>query len=699
MEDKEGSKRSRGGRKLVFPASGKGRSFLLSLIALFIILAVLVLEYLPRPARFEVGKPSTETVISPRDFEVLDEEATEVLREQERRKVQDIFVNREALDRALAGLEGLFSRVAELRGGETAGAEGTALLRQEFGGGIDDATLNLLLRASPEDARLLYSSVSQLLSQAMSHPVSYDNLESVRAETADKAMSLSLVEEFRRAAADLTSAFLTINTAYSAETVKRDMEEAAKAVSPVYVRYVAGQKIVGKGEIVTPLILASLREVGALSPVGGYQQVLGVALMGVLLYAGAAFFFLRYREKMLAKWRTMAAICLLFLTYVFLARLFAIFADQNPLWGYLVPSALVGLTMAAMLDNLTALFTAGLAGVVGGILLKGNFPLAVYVLLSGMAGALAVTRLRKKEMLLKAGVGMSLFLAFTAMLTAALFKELRMVFLSGAIGLGDGALCVLLTLGAIPVMERISGVFTPMHMMELASPDHPLMKLLISKAPGTYGHSIVVGNLAEAATQAIGADPILARVASYYHDVGKVKRSSFFVENQPEGFNGHDGLKPNLSALVITAHVREGVELAREYRMPPEVVDIIHQHHGTSLVRYFYAQALKDKGPSEKVAETRFRYPGRKPQTKEAAVVMLADAVEAAAKALDRPTPVQLEQLVRNMIRERLDDGQLDESGLTLADLEKITREFTRVLCGMYHVRVEYPALVDREGA
>ncbi|MDI6872947.1 HD family phosphohydrolase [Candidatus Solincola sp.] len=699
MEDKEGSKRSRKGRKARFPASGKVRSLLVSLAALLILLAVLVFEYLPRPARFEVGKPSTETIISPRDFEVLDEEGTELLRDQERRRVQDIFVNREALNRALLRLESFFSQVAELRDAETAEAEKIAALRQEFGTGMSEGTLKVLLGSSPEDARLLHASVSQLVSQAMSRPVSYDNLEKVRNEASEKAMSLSLVEEFRRAAAELASAFLAINTAYSAEAVMRDVEEAARAVPPVYVRYVAGQKIVGKGEIITPLILASLREVGALSPMGSYQQVVGVALITVLVYLGAAFFFLRYREAELAEWRSMAALCLLFLAYVFLARLFALFADQNPLWGYLVPSALVGLTLAAVLDNLTALFTAVTAGIVGGILLKGNFPLAVYVLLSGMAGAMAIGRLRKRDMLLKAGMGISLFLALAAMLTASLFKELRLVFLSGAIGLGNGALCVLLTLGAIPVMERISGTLTPMHMLELASPDHPLMKLLISKAPGTYSHSIVVGNLAEAAAQAIGADPILTRVASYYHDVGKVKRSSFFVENQPEGFNGHNGLKPNLSALVITAHVKEGVELAREYRLPSEVMEIIRQHHGTSLVRYFYAQALKDKGPAEKVTEARFRYPGRKPQTKEAAVVMLADAVEAAAKALDRPTPVQLEQLVRNMIRERLDDGQLDESGLTLADLEKITREFTRVLCGMYHVRVEYPALVKEEGA
>lgn len=699
MDDKEGSKRSPKGQWSFLPASGKGRSLLISLLTLLVLLAILILEYLPRPARFEVGKPSLETVVAPRDLDVLDEERTELLRRQEMQRVQDIFVNREARERALARMETFFSRMEGLRLEERAEAEKVSVLRAEFGEGLDEETLRVILGSTPEDTRLLYLSASELVSQAMSQPVSYDNLEKVRGETASRALNLPLMEEFRKAVAQIGSAFLTINTAYAAEAVHRDMEEAARAVEPVYAHYVVGQKIVGKGEIITPLILASLREAGALSPVGGYQQVVGVALLAILLYLGAVFFFPRYRASMLGEWRAVAAFCLLFLVFVFLARLFALLADQSPLWGYLVPSALLGLTLAGVLDNLTALVIAVIGGMVGGVVLKGSFPLAVFVLLSGAAGSLVIGRLRKRDMLLKAGAQLSVFLALVSMVTASLFLEMRLVLLSGALGLGNGVLSVILTLGAIPVMERISGTLTPMHMLELASPDHPLMRLLINKAPGTYSHSIVVGNLAEAAAQAIGADPILTRVASYYHDVGKVKRPSFFVENQPEGFNGHDRLKPNLSALVITAHVKEGVELAKEYRLPPEVVEIIRQHHGTSLVRYFYAQALKDRNPAEKVTETRFRYPGRKPQSREAAVVMLADAVEAAAKALERPTPVQLEQLVRNMIQERLEDGQLDESGLTLSDLEKITREFTRVLCGMYHVRVEYPSLVKKEGA
>lgn len=699
MEDKEGSRQTRPRIDFPFLRTSRGRAITLSLLTLLTVTTLFVLEYYPRPRRFVVGKPSTETVISSRDFSVLDEENTERLRDEERRRVMDIFVDREASQEALSRMEGFFARVESLPQEKMSREEELAYLRAEMGEQVSEGTLTLLLEASPEDSRVLYAAVSQLISEAMSHPVSYDNLDTVRARVSEKAQSLSLDEDFRVAVAELSRAFITTNTAYAAEAVERDMEEAAKAVQPVYAHYVVGQKIVDKGEIITPLILASLGEAGALSPMGSYQQVVAVAVIAAILYLLGLLFLTSYRRPAAGDWRVVAALCVLLLTFVVLGRLFSLFADENPLWGYLVPLALVGLSLAALLDNLSALVFSALGGAAAGILLKGNFPLSLFALLGGIAGSLVVRRLNRREDLFKAAVQLSLFLGLGAMATASLFRELRLVFLAGALGVGNGVLCTLLTLGMLPVLERISGLITPMHLLELASPDHPLMRLLISKAPGTYSHSIVVGNLAEAAAQAVGADPLLARVGSYYHDVGKVKRSWFFVENQPQGFNGHDKLKPNLSALVITAHVREGVELAREHRLPHEVVDIIQQHHGTSLIRYFYAQALRERGPSENITESRFRYPGLKPQSKEAAIVMLADAVEAAAKAVDRPTPVKLEQIVKNLIKERLDDNQLSESNLTLGDLEKITVAFTRILCGMYHERVEYPTLVKEGGA
>ena len=699
MDDKEGSKRKAPRTSRFLPATGKGRSLLVSTAAFFIILALLILEYLPRESRYEEGKPSMETVISSRDFEVLDEETTERLRQQKREERRDLFISQEPRVDAVNRLEGLFARAEALHSEGNSPDVKLASLREAAPPGVGEKTLRSLLALSSEDARLLYAGATQLINAAMSQPVAYDNLEAVLKDVRSRAEELPLAKSLREAAADLGQAFITTNTNYAAEAVMRDMEEAAQAVQPVYVRYVPGQKIVEKGDIITSLILASLEEAGALSPVGSYQQVLGVAFFFLFLYVLALLFFARFRADWVGEPRVIVSVCVALLAYAFLARLFSVFADENPLWGFLVPLSMVGFTLAVLLDNLSALFVVVLGGTSAGLFLKGNFPLTMAALAGGATSALLLGRLSKREDMIKAGAFLSLCLAVISMATATLFKDLRSALLAGALGLGNGALCTLLTLGMIPVMERISGLTTPMHLLELASPEHPLMKLLINKAPGTYSHSIVVGNLAEAASQAVGADSLLARVGSFYHDIGKLKRPSFFVENQPRGYDGHDGLKPNLSALVITVHVKEGVELAREYKIPREVVDIIRQHHGTSLIRYFYAQALKERKPSEKVAESRFRYPGQKPQSKEAAIVMLADAVEAVAKTVEKPTPIKLEQLTRNMVKERLDDGQLSDSNLTLGDLEKITMAFTRVLCGMYHERVEYPALVKKEGA
>jgi len=664
-----------------------------------VVLALVVLEYLPRAARFEVGKPSTETVISPRDFDVLDEENTERMRQRERERVRDIFVNPQARSEALARLEGLFAEVEVMRGTAAEMAGELKALKEREKLDLDADTLDLLARSSREDARLLYSVTAELLSAEMSRPVSYDNLEDVRRELRRKAQELPLSEEFRRAVADLGEAFLRTNTAYAAATVERDMEEAARAVQPVFVHYAVGQKIVEKGEIITPLILASLGEAGSLSPVGGYQPLVGIALLVLVLYFVVMVYFRRQPNWPAAEDRTVAALCLVFLVFTFLARLFALFADQDPMWGFLVPLPLVGLSLGIFLDRQLALLITALGGILAGILLKGNFPLTAAAFCGGVAACALAAGIRRREDLFRVGFELSVFMAVVCMLAASLMRDIYFVMVAGALGLGNGIFCTLLAIGALPVLERISGKITPLHLLELTTPEHPLMRELISKAPGTYSHSIVVGNLAEAAAQSIGADSLLARVGAYYHDVGKVKRSSFFVENQPSGFDSHAKLNPNLSALVISAHVKEGVEMAREHKLPREIVDIIKQHHGTSLIRYFYAQALKERNGRERVSESRFRYPGEKPRSKEAAIVMLADAVEAAAKAVERPTPVKLEQIVRTMIKERLDDGQLSECNLTMGEVERIIMAFTRVLCGMYHERPEYPTLVKGEGA
>ncbi|MFO7820033.1 MAG: HDIG domain-containing protein [Halanaerobacter sp.] len=250
----------------------------------------------------------------------------------------------------------------------------------------------------------------------------------------------------------------------------------------------------------------------------------------------------------------------------------------------------------------------------------------------------------------------------------------------------------------MPYVENIFGITSPVKLLELSNPNQPLLKKLLVEAPGTYHHSVIVGNLAEAAADKIGADSLLARVGAYYHDIGKIKRAYFFTENQIGSENPHDKLSPNLSTLIITSHVKDGVELAHEHKLPSDIIDIIKQHHGTSLVSFFYQEAMHDE-KYKQVDEDEFRYDGPKPQSKEAALIMLADMVEAAVRSNStaQSNPGRLEKLVRDLIKQKLDSGQLDESDLTLKDLDKIAKSFVNILKGIFHNRIEYPDNIAKQ--
>jgi putative nucleotidyltransferase with HDIG domain len=263
----------------------------------------------------------------------------------------------------------------------------------------------------------------------------------------------------------------------------------------------------------------------------------------------------------------------------------------------------------------------------------------------------------------------------------------------GALGAATATLAALILM---PFIRDGLGLAEDIRLLEAASPAHPLMKELITRAPGTYTHSVATANLAEAAAESIHADALLTRVGAYYHDVGKIRRPVYFFENQQPGFNPHDEAQPQLSAVIITAHVSDGLELAKQYHLSPRILDIIRQHHGTSLVRYFYNKAAaKDAG----VFEADFRYQGEKPTSREAALVMLADSSEAAVRALQQPTEPRVMSVVRAIVEEKLSDGQLDDSQLSVSDMERIVETYSHMLTSMYHARCEYPPAPKKVGS
>jgi putative nucleotidyltransferase with HDIG domain len=361
-------------------------------------------------------------------------------------------------------------------------------------------------------------------------------------------------------------------------------------------------------------------------------------------------------------------------------------------YKFIVPVAVGPMLVRLLLNTETALVFASVTSIVAGYFIGGGVEMAAYSFIGGMVGAAGVKHCTRRSIVIKAGIVLGLANGAALLCISAIRGGLADPFPLIMTGFLNGIFTAVLAIGIAPVLESMFQYTTDIKLLELSRMDHLLLKDLAIKAPGTYHHSLIIGTLAEAAAESINANPLLARVGAYYHDVGKMKMPQYFIENSSE--DRHGKLTASMSALVIASHVKEGIELAKKHRLGAEITDIISQHHGTALIAFFYQKAKSDEREIE-VTEVDFRYPGPKPQTKEAGIVMLADAIEAASKTLSDPTPDRIQWLTQKIVNKIFSDGQLDDCELTLKDLHAITRSFNKVFEGMYHQRVDYPEPVD----
>jgi hypothetical protein len=342
----------------------------------------------------------------------------------------------------------------------------------------------------------------------------------------------------------------------------------------------------------------------------------------------------------------------------------------------------------------TAILFAVIQAILVALMIGSRAPFAVYVLLSGVAAAFASLRLRERYVLARAGAIIAAVNTIAVIALAFWSGRLPtgavLAFEIGA-GVTGGVIAAALASFLLPVLESLTGTVTDIRLLELSNPNLPLLKRLSLEAPGTFQHSLAMANLAESAAEAIGANPLLARVCCYYHDIGKLAKPEYFVENQ-RGDNPHDNLTPWMSALVVSNHVKAGLELARTYRLPEPIRDAITTHHGTKLIRYFYSRAKERESPDRgEVQETEFRYPGPRPRSKEMGILLLADAVEAAGRTLQEATPGRIQSMIDQVIKNVLEEGQLDECELTLKDIDKVGAAFFWVLTNVFHHRIDYP--------
>lgn len=372
-----------------------------------------------------------------------------------------------------------------------------------------------------------------------------------------------------------------------------------------------------------------------------------------------------------------------------------VIVEYSPFPHHFTPVAGIAmLTMLLFNDLQLAFLMAFVSSTLVSLILGGNFGTMLTFFMGSLTGAYAVRGARQRSQIITGGLFAS---GVHLVCLLLLFPDVR-VLTSRVFEIdyvrpfaGNGIISALLVLSTLGIFEYAFGVLTNFSLIEIADSNHPVLKRMQLEAPGTWQHSLTVAQLAEAAADAVGANPLLTRAGAYYHDIGKIAQSEYFTENQLYGGNKHEDIEPSMSRLVILNHVKEGIELARKNKLNPIIIDFIPQHHGTALMHYFYQKALEEAKEGETVSEENFRYPGPKPQTPETAITLLADSVEGATRALDEPNPTKIEETVRKVVNNKFIDGQLDECNLTLKEIDKICSTFARILSAMYHGRVKYP--------
>ncbi len=422
-----------------------------------------------------------------------------------------------------------------------------------------------------------------------------------------------------------------------------------------------------------------------------------VALLLVIMYKD----FIRYRPEIKKDYKMLILIgtllagnLLIGRTFYFLLEGFSLMVDaiDPALIVYAVPLATGAMLAALLIDIHTAIVFTVITSLISGLWL--NSPLySIFVFAAGLTGAFGVISCRKRSAIWRAGFYVSLICVFTALIITLYRGDLLTVasLLAASSAFVNGIIVVTLVSALLPLFEYFFKLTTDISLLELLDLNQPLMRDLLVEAPGTYHHSIIVGNLAEAAAEAVGVNPLQARVSAYYHDIGKIKMPDYFIENQIASVSRHDDLAPRMSSLILLSHVKEGVELAKKHNLPPEITDIIQQHHGTSVQTFFYQKAKEQQDNVTLLREEDFRYPGPKPQTRVAALVLMADAVEAASRVLTDTSPARVSLLVDKIINHCIIDGQLDNCELTLKDLREIKTHFVYLLTSMYHKRINYP--------
>lgn len=556
--------------------------------------------------------------------------------------------------------------------------------------GMADSAVFMMAAMDEADILMMKETTRDAVSSALADGIREDGLASAKDDIERKLSMIYTERDIAFLAYLPADQYLAANMLYDDAATRLAQQAAADTVKPVM--YQKGQTIVVVGDVVTEAQLAMLTELGFVDGDANILLYIGVFLFIALIFAVYAIYLYQFESAVMAETRKLVILGAIIVLIVAIAvpltrldvRIVPVF------FGTMLASVLVSRRSALALNVFLAFIIGAICAWNVGLVSITMLSTVMMTVIGGTAAVLALYRPAHRASLIIAGLiagGINTVIVVLMGLVSAAGLSVDALLLDGAFALGSGLLASVLAIGTLPVWEAIFRVSTPAKLIELSNPNHPLLKRLTIEAPGTYHHSIRTANLAEAGADAVGADALLSRVGAYFHDVGKLKNPEYFKENQ-HGENPHDMLDPKKSARIITEHLTYGYELAKRYKLPREVQKILVQHHGTTVVEYFYHKAQE---AGQEPNEAAYRYQGSKPSTKESVVVMLADSVEAAVTSMDNPDQEQIREMINKLIRKRYNDGQLDESGLNRQDLNDLARAFLGVFNGAFHERVKYP--------
>lgn len=639
----------------------------------------------------QVGSVATKRYVAPED--TVDEAATEKLREAAANSVGPIYkTDTTVMDKNVTMVEGVFQELDTVLAGLPEG--------ESFYNAVQEISLELPVVLSnrqlmayenltADQRKAFANDCVSVLKQIYDKGVTADGLTEAKASGLTYLQDLAWSSDLKTMAGVILSAAVEPNLIVDEAAVEAAKGEKRAEVDEVLIR--KNQKIVDEGEIITQEIydkLVALNLVSETGLEGSLMPMLGSLVITGMLFAALYLFFRWGKGNILLKPNEIRMLFTIYMMMVLLIRILA-----NLTVFTIVPVGLFAMLVSLLVGRRMALWLNALFCIIGCFIFNGDVQFLMYALISGTFAALIIQKTDKRSHLIPAALGMAAVDFVTTISLGFFFGEgySAELLLQGGIGAVTGLLSMIVAVGSLPFWENMFEANTPLRLMELTNPNNELLRKLMIEAPGTYHHSLIVANLAETAVYDIGGNTALARAGAYYHDVGKLRYPQYFAENQ-SGYNPHDELPPEKSAKIITGHTKGGLELAERYKLPPVVRDMIVEHHGNSLVKFFYFKALKLYG-AENVNEADYRYQGRIPSSRESAVVMLADTVEAAVRSMlgHGKTMEEAEAAVKNLMKDKLDDGQLNNSGLTLNELETIRLAFLKVFHGMYHERVSYP--------